>query len=343
LPLNRKDILTLEDMSAAEMELILDTAESLKEILRRDIKKVPTLRGRSVLTLFYEASTRTRTSFELAGKYMSADTVNVAAKTSAVAKGESLKDTAWTVEAMGIDCIVMRHPVAGAPHFLARICQASVINAGDGMHGHPTQGLLDMFSIRERKGNLKGLKVAIIGDIYHSRVARANMWGLPKMGAEVWASGPSTLLPPGIQRTGVRVTHRVEEALDGADVVMVLRLQLERQKKGLFPSVREYSRLFGIDRRRLSLAADDAILMHPGPMNRGVEVASDVADADYSVITDQVTNGVAVRMAILYLLLGGGADDDAGSAGAGPGGERPAPETSEPQIPHAKTTGGDAR
>jgi len=336
LPLNRKDILTLEDMSPAEIGLILDTAESLKEILGRDIKKVPTLRGRSVLTLFYEPSTRTRTSFELAGKYMSADTVNIATSTSAVAKGESLKDTAWTVEAMGIDCIVMRHPVAGAPHFLARICQASVINAGDGMHDHPTQGLLDMFSIRERKGRLEGLKVAIIGDIYHSRVARANIWGLPKMGAEVWLSGPSTLLPPEIERTGARVTHRVEEALEGADVVMVLRLQLERQKKGLFPSVREYSRLWGIDRRRLALAADDLILMHPGPMNRGVEIASDVADAEYSVIVDQVTNGVAVRMAILYLLLGGGAEAELAAAG-------PPEGTAAAETDETETRGGDAR
>lgn len=318
MPLKRKDILTLEDMDVEEMESVLDTAESLKEILSREIKKVPTLRGRSVLTLFYEPSTRTRTSFEMAGKYMSADTVNIATAASAVVKGETLKDTAWTVEAMGVDCIVMRHPVAGAPHFLARICQASVINAGDGMHEHPTQGLLDMFSIRERKGTLRGLKVAIIGDIFHSRVARSNLWGLGKMGAEVWVAGPSTLIPPEVERTGealsafggrVRATSRVEEAIEGADVVMVLRLQLERQKKGLFPSIREYARLFGVNRRRLALAEDDFILMHPGPMNRGVEIASDVADADYSVIVDQVTNGVAVRMAILYLLLGGAAAD----------------------------------
>ncbi len=318
MSLHRKDILTLEDMKPAEMRLVLDTAESLKEILGRDIKKVPTLRGKSVLTLFYEASTRTRTSFELAGKYMSADTVNIATQTSAVVKGETLKDTAWTVEAMGIDCIVMRHPVGGAPNFLARICQASIINAGDGMHEHPTQGLLDMFSIRERKGNLKGLKVAIIGDIFHSRVARSNIWGLGKMGADLWLSGPSTLIPPGIDRVSetlsgsggqVRVTYRVEEAIEGADVVMVLRLQLERQKKGLFASIREYSRVFGVDSRRLALANDDFILMHPGPMNRGVEISSEVADADYSVITDQVTNGVAVRMAILYLLLGGAGAD----------------------------------
>ncbi len=320
LPLQRKDILTLEDMDVSEMQLILDTAESLKEILTRDIKKVPTLRGKSVLTLFYEASTRTRTSFELAGKYMSADTVNIATQTSAVVKGETLKDTAWTVEAMGIDCIVMRHPVGGAPNFLARICQASIINAGDGMHEHPTQGLLDLYSIRERKGEVKGLKIAIIGDIFHSRVARSNIWGLGKMGAEIWLAGPSTLIPPEVERTGealtghggrVRTTYRVEEAIEGADVVMVLRLQLERQKKGLFPSIREYSRFFGVNRGRLALAKDDFVLMHPGPMNRGVEIASDVADADYSVITDQVTNGVAVRMAILYLLLGATAVDAA--------------------------------
>ncbi|RJQ11606.1 MAG: aspartate carbamoyltransferase catalytic subunit [Bacillota bacterium] len=329
--LRRKDILTLEDMDVEEMTTVLDTAESLKEILSRDIKKVPTLRGKSVLTLFYEASTRTRTSFELAGKYMSADTVNIATTTSAVVKGETLKDTAWNVEAMGIDCIVMRHPVAGAPHFLARLCQASVINAGDGMHEHPTQGLLDMFSIRERKGRLVGLKVAIIGDILHSRVARSDIWGLGKMGAEVWVAGPPTLVPPEVERMGpafggrLRATHRVDEAIEGADVVMVLRLQLERQKKGLFPSIREYSRVFGVNRARLALAKDDFILMHPGPMNRGVEIASDVADADYSVILEQVTNGVAVRMAILYLLLGGSESPVqavAGPSGGGPTGAR---------------------
>jgi aspartate carbamoyltransferase catalytic subunit len=320
LALRRKDILTLEDMSVQEMQAILDNASSFKEILGRDIKKVPTLRGKSILTLFYEASTRTRTSFELAGKYLSADTVNIATTTSAIVKGETLKDTAWTVEAMGIDCIVMRHPVAGAPHFLARICQASIVNAGDGMHEHPTQGLLDMFSIAERKGRLKGLKVAIIGDIFHSRVARSNIWGLGKMGADVWLAGPSTLIPPEVERMGetfgsrggrLRVTCRVEEAIEAADVVMVLRLQLERQKKGLFPSIREYARLFGVNRRRLALAKEDFILMHPGPMNRGVEIASDAADADYSVIVDQVTNGVAVRMAVLYLLLGGGGGEEA--------------------------------
>ncbi len=320
MALRRKDILTLEDMSVQEMQAILDNASSFKEILGRDIKKVPTLRGKSILTLFYEASTRTRTSFELAGKYLSADTVNIATTTSAIVKGETLKDTAWTVEAMGIDCIVMRHPIAGAPHFLARICQASIVNAGDGMHEHPTQGLLDMFSIAERKGRLKGLKVAIIGDIFHSRVARSNIWGLGKMGADVWLAGPSTLIPPEVERMGetfgsrggrLRVTCRVEEAIEAADVVMVLRLQLERQKKGLFPSIREYARLFGVDRRRLALAKDDFILMHPGPMNRGVEIASNAADADYSVIIDQVTNGVAVRMAVLYLLLGGGGGEEA--------------------------------
>ena len=320
MALRRKDILTLEDMSVQEMQAILDNASSFKEILGRDIKKVPTLRGKSILTLFYEASTRTRTSFELAGKYLSADTVNIATTTSAIVKGETLKDTAWTVEAMGIDCIVMRHPIAGAPHFLARICQASIVNAGDGMHEHPTQGLLDMFSIAERKGRLKGLKVAIIGDIFHSRVARSNIWGLGKMGADVWLAGPSTLIPPEVERMGetfgsrggrLRVTCRVEEAIEAADVVMVLRLQIERQKKGLFPSIREYARLFGVDRRRLALAKDDFILMHPGPMNRGVEIASNAADADYSVIIDQVTNGVAVRMAVLYLLLGGGGGEEA--------------------------------
>ncbi|MCL6580855.1 MAG: aspartate carbamoyltransferase catalytic subunit [Firmicutes bacterium] len=330
MTLARKDILTLEDMEVREIETLLDTAASLKEILDRDIKKVPTLRGRSVLTLFYEPSTRTRTSFELAAKYLSADTVNIATTTSAVVKGETLKDTAWTVEAMGVDCIVMRHPVSGAPHFLARLCQACVINAGDGMHEHPTQGLLDMFTIREVKGKLAGLKVAIIGDILHSRVARSNIWGLGKMGAEVWLAGPTTLMAPGVERVGevlasyggsVRTTHRVEEAIEGADVVMVLRLQLERQKKGLFPSIREYARRFGVDRRRLSLAKEDFILMHPGPMNRGVEIASDVADADYSVILDQVRNGVAVRMSVLYHLLGGAPMEVPAAGQTPPGGE----------------------
>jgi len=304
--LKSRHILALEEMPREDMELILDTAQSMKEIIYRPIKKVPTLRGKTVVTLFYEPSTRTRTSFELAAKYMSADTVSIATATSSVQKGETLKDTARTLQVMGSDCVIMRHPVSGSCHFLARVLDVPVINGGDGMHEHPTQGLLDMFTMREKKGRLEGLRVAIIGDIYHSRVARSNIWGLKKMGASVVVSGPPTLLPPEIERMGVEATTRVEEAVRDADVVMVLRLQLERQQRGLFPSAREYSRLWGITRERLDLAKPDALLMHPGPMNRGIEISSEVADSPQSTIEEQVTNGVAVRMAILYLLLGGG-------------------------------------
>ena len=304
--LRSHDMLGLREMTAEEMTLILDIAESMKEIIGRDIKKVPTLRGRTVVTLFYEPSTRTRTSFELAGKYLSADTVNITTSTSAVVKGETLKDTARTLEMMGTDVLIMRHPVSGSCHLLARVLDCPVINAGDGMHEHPSQGLLDLFTIRQKKGRIAGLKVAIIGDIYHSRVARSNIWGLSRLGAEVTVAGPSTLLPPQADAMGVKVTSRVDEALEGADVVNVLRLQLERQRGGLFPSIREYSRIFGVNRERLSRAHPDVLLMHPGPMNRGVEISSDVADSAHSSIEEQVTNGVAVRMAILYLILGGG-------------------------------------
>ncbi len=304
--LKSKHVLGLREMEAEEINLVLDTADSMKEIIGREIKKVPTLRGRTLVTLFYEPSTRTRTSFELAGKYMSADTVNIATTTSAVVKGETLKDTARTLEMMGTDVLVMRHPISGSCHLLARTVSCSVINAGDGMHEHPSQGLLDLYTIRQKKGKIAGLRVAIVGDILHSRVARSNLWGLTKLGAEVVVTGPSTLLPPAAQELGVRATSRVEEALEGADVVNVLRLQLERQKGGLFPSIREYSRMFGVNRERLALAKPDVLLMHPGPMNRGVELSSEVADSVYSSINEQVTNGVAVRMALLYLLLGGG-------------------------------------
>lgn len=301
-----KDILSIEEMSRKDIETILDTADSMKEIIYRPIKKVPTLRGKSVVTLFYEASTRTRTSFELAAKFMSADTVSIATATSSVQKGETLKDTARTLQVMGIDCAIMRHPVSGSTRFLARVLDVPVVNAGDGMHEHPTQALLDMMTMRERKGRLDGLNVAIVGDIFHSRVARSNIWGLGKMGAHVSVCGPGTLLPPEIERMGVRSALRVEEAIEGADVVMVLRLQLERQQRGLFPSAREYARLWGITRQRLALARPDALLMHPGPVNRGIELATEVADCPQSTIEQQVTSGVAVRMAILYLLLGGG-------------------------------------
>ncbi len=308
----RRHLLGLEDLEAAEILQVLDTAESMGEIMARDIKKVPTLRGRAVLTLFYEPSTRTRNSFELACKYLSADTVSVTAAQSSVVKGETLKDTALNCERMGIDAIVIRHPAAGAPHLLARAVRAAVINAGDGMHEHPTQGLLDLFTIRQKKGRIAGLRVAIVGDVLHSRVARSDAWGLTKLGAEVRLAGPLTLLPPGTAGdrvpgfpAGVRAFTMVEEALDGADVVIALRIQKERQDRGLFPSTSEYARFWGINRRRLALAAPDVLLMHPGPVNRGVELDSDVADGVHSSIYEQVANGVAVRMAVLYLLLGG--------------------------------------
>jgi len=306
--LKGKDILGLQDITAEEIELILQTAISFKEILGRQIKKVPTLRGRSIVTLFYEPSTRTRTSFELAAKIMSADVSSIAPSTSSVVKGESLKDTILTLRSMKPDVFIMRHSASGAPHFVARLIPESVINAGDGMHEHPTQGLLDMMTILENKGRLAGLTVAIVGDILHSRVARSNMWGLTKMGAKVRFVGPKTLIPPEAEHLPVKVCTNVEDGIKGADVVNVLRIQLERMKTGMFPSVREYSKLYGITRERLKLAKDDVIVMHPGPMNRGVEIMPDVADSDISMVTTQVTNGVAVRMALLYLLIGGTED-----------------------------------
>lgn len=302
-----KDLIGLRDMPAERIKLILDTAVPMKEIIRRQIKKVPTLRGRTVVTVFYEASTRTRTSFELAAKYLSADTVTIAAAASSVSKGESLKDTARTIAAMGADAVVLRHPMAGAAELLARTVDAAVINAGDGAHEHPSQALLDLFTVREKKGRLEELKVAIIGDIMHSRVARSDIWGFTRMGAEVRLAGPATLLPPGLEKMGARVCSSVEEALMDADVVIVLRIQLERQQQGLFPGLREYARLFGINRERLRLAAPGAVVMHPGPMNRGIEISPEVADGLQSAINEQVNNGVAVRMALLYLLTGGGA------------------------------------
>lgn len=303
----RRHLLGLEDLSREEIEIVLDTADSMKDILARPIKKVPALRGRAVLTLFHEPSTRTRVSFELAGKYLSADTVSVSAAASSAAKGETLADTALNVERMGVDAIVLRHPAAGAPHQLARCVRVSVINAGDGMHEHPTQGLLDLFTIRERKGRVAGLKVAIVGDVLHSRVARSDAWGLTRLGAEVCLAAPATLLPPGGEGfpPGVRLHTRLEPALEGADVVIALRIQQERQERGLFPSLNEYARFWGITSQRLDLAAPDALVMHPGPVNRGVELASDVLDGPRSVVLDQATGGVAVRMAVLYLLLGG--------------------------------------
>jgi aspartate carbamoyltransferase catalytic subunit len=303
--LRSRHLLGIAELESSEIELILDTALAMKEIGTRSIKKVPTLRGRTVVNLFFEASTRTRLSFELAEKRLSADTLGVTTVGSSVTKGETLADTARTLEAMAPDVIVLRHGSSGAPHQLARVCRASIINAGDGMHEHPTQALLDAFTIIERKGRLAGMRVAIVGDLLHSRVLRSNVLLLGKMGADVGVCGPPTLLPLGLDRLGVRVTSSLDEAIDGADVVMMLRVQHERMHGLFLPSLREYFTLFGLTPARLAHAAPDAIVMHPGPMNRGVEIDSAVADGPWSVILDQVANGVAVRMAVLYLLAGG--------------------------------------
>ncbi len=303
--LRRKDLLGIAELSAEEITLVLDTAVAMKEISSRPIKKVPALRGKTVVNLFFEPSTRTRTSFEIAEKRLSADTLNIAASTSSVVKGETLADTVHNIEAMSPDLLVVRHSSSGACHFLSRICQSGVINAGDGMHEHPTQALLDAFTIRERKQRLAGLKIAICGDLLHSRVLRSNVLLLTKMGADVWLCGPPTLVPVGFAQTGVRITSSVDEAVEGADAVMMLRIQLERMLGGYFPSLREYFTVFGMTPERVRRAKPDVLIMHPGPMNRGVEIASEVADGPYSVILDQVANGVAVRMAILYLLSGG--------------------------------------
>jgi len=301
----KKDLLTIADLSRDEISLILDTAEAMREIGERPIKKVPTLRGKTVVNLFYEPSTRTRTSFEIAEKRLSADTLNIAVSTSSVQKGETLADTALNIEAMAPDMIVLRHASSGACHLLARLCRSRIINAGDGMHEHPTQALLDAFTIREHKRRLEGLKVTIVGDLLHSRVLRSNVRLLTMLGAEVWASGPRTLIPVGLDQLGVRVSTSVDEAVAGADVIMILRIQLERMQSAFLPSSREYFNTFGLTRPRVALARPDVIIMHPGPMNRGIEIASDVADGPYSVILEQVANGVAVRMAVLYLLLRG--------------------------------------
>ncbi len=299
-----KDLLTLEELTAAEIQMILDTASSLKEVSTRSVKKVPALRGRTVVLFFQEPSTRTRVSFELAAKRMSADILNVQTASSSLVKGETLIDTVKTLEAMTIDAIVVRHSCSGVPQMLSNVLKASVINAGDGSHEHPTQGLLDLFTIREHKGKIEGLTVTIVGDVAHSRVARSNIHGLTKLGARVRVCAPPTLIPMGIEKMGVEVFHDLDKALDGTDVVYVLRLQLERQKKNLFPTIREYSMLYGMTNERLKRAKKGAIVMHPGPMNRGVEISSGVADGPASVIDEQVTNGVAVRMAVLYLLQG---------------------------------------
>ena len=301
----KKDLLGIADLDRDEIYRILDTAEAMREIGERPIKKVPTLRGKTVVNLFYEPSTRTRTSFEIAEKRLSADTLNIAVAASSVLKGESLADTALNIEAMAPDMIVLRHASSGACHLLSRICRSRIINAGDGMHEHPTQALLDAFTIRQHKQRLEGLKVAIVGDLLHSRVLRSNVLLLTKLGADVWLSGPPTLLPPGISRLGVHVSTSVEEAVADADVIMMLRIQQERMQGAYFPSLREYFNVFGMTATRVSRAKPDVIIMHPGPMNRGVEIASDVADGPFSVILEQVANGVAVRMAVLYLLAGG--------------------------------------
>ena len=303
--LKSKHILGLEGISKKEINFILDTAVSFKEILERPIRKVPTLRGLTVVNLFYEASTRTRISFELAEKRLSADLVNFSTNTSSVQKGETLKDTVKNIEAMKIDMVVVRHSVPGVPHFIANCVDSSVINAGDGAHEHPTQALLDLLTLREKYKNLEGLKVVIVGDILHSRVVRSNIWGLSAMGAEVAVCGPSTLMPVEMEKMGVEVFSDLDKALEGRDVVMALRIQLERQKGGLLPSLREYTNLFGITREKLKRLNKNFTIMHPGPINRGIEITPEVADGPYSVILDQVTNGVAVRMAILYLLSGG--------------------------------------
>lgn len=305
----KKDLLGIKQLEPEEINLVLETSETFKEISTRPIKKVPTLRGRTVVHLFYEPSTRTRTSFEIAAKRLSADTFNISASTSSIVKGETLLDTARNLEAMNPDVIVLRHSAAGAPHLLARHVQAAVINAGDGMHEHPTQALLDLLTIKDKKGTIAGQTVAIIGDIAHSRVARSNIWALTKMGARVLVAGPTTMIPHDLDKLGVEVFYRPEDVIPKADVIMMLRIQLERQGQMLLPSLREYARVFGLNEEKLSQAKPDVLIMHPGPINRGVEISPAVADGPYSVILDQVNNGVAVRMALLYLLIGGEKDE----------------------------------
>ncbi len=307
----KKDLLGIADLSPEEIYRILDTAEAMREIGEREIKKVPTLRGKTIVNLFYEPSTRTRTSFEIAEKRLSADTLNVAVAASSVLKGETLADTAMNIEAMAPDMIVIRHASSGASHLLSRICKSRIINAGDGMHEHPTQALLDAFTIRQHKKRIEGLKVVIVGDLLHSRVLRSNVLLLTMLGADVWVTGPPTLIPRGIERLGVKISTAVDEAVRDADVIMMLRIQQERMQGAFFPSLREYFNVFGMTAARVKRAKQDVIIMHPGPMNRGVEIASEVADGPYSVILEQVANGVAVRMAVLYLLAGGVEDEAA--------------------------------
>ncbi|HKE60594.1 MAG TPA: aspartate carbamoyltransferase catalytic subunit [Pyrinomonadaceae bacterium] len=308
----RRHLLGIRELSAGEITHLLDTAETFRDISRREIKKVPALRGRTVINLFFEPSTRTRTSFEIAAKRLSADAINVSISNSSVTKGETLLDTARNLEAMAPDCIVIRHSLAGAPQHLARMCNSPIVNAGDGAHEHPTQALLDALTIREHKGRIAGLKIAIIGDILHSRVARSNIYLLTKLGATVSVAGPGTLVPTEfaeLVEAGLRVENSIRDAINGADVVMILRIQRERQDAAFFPSMREYAVHYGLQPQHLQRAAPDVIVMHPGPMNRGVEISSEIADGSRSLILDQVTNGVAVRMAVLYLLAGGSHHD----------------------------------
>ena len=307
LSLKGRDVLGLEDFSTEEIRLVLSTAREMKNIVGRDIKKVPALRGKAIVTLFYEPSTRTRTSFELAGKYLGADVVNITASASSIVKGESLRDTLYTIEAMGVDAIVMRHKAEGAAAYAAKAVSPVIINAGDGAHAHPSQGLLNLYTIEENKGKLAGLKVALLGDVLHSRVARSDIQGMRKMGMDVHIAGPRTLLPRFLrEEEGVTIHDRVEDALEGADVVEVLRIQLERMKGGLFPSTREYARIYGLSEERLALAKEDALVLHPGPMNKGWEISESVAYGVQSRIQEEVKNGVAVRMALFTLVLMGG-------------------------------------
>lgn len=304
-----KDILGLRELSVEQINYVLDTAKVCKDIFGRDLKKMPTLRGKTVVTLFFEPSTRTRTSFEIAGKWMSADVVNLTVSSSSVVKGESFVDTARTIEAMGADVIIIRHSLAGTPQLLAESVRSHVINAGDGAHEHPTQGLLDLFTIREKKGGFKDLNVVLVGDALHSRVIKSNIWGLTKLGAKVTIVAPPTLVPKGLESLGVKVETDLDKALADADVVNIMRIQLERQTKAYFPTLREYSKLFGVNSERLAKAKPDLLVMHPGPANLGVEISEEVSLNHQSAITEQVTNGVAVRMALLYLLTGGGSKD----------------------------------
>ncbi len=310
MSLKRKDFLGLYDVSKEEINEILDTAVAMKDILTRTVKKVPTLRGKTVINLFYEPSTRTKFSFNLAAKRLSADVMSISKSSSSIAKGESLLDTAKTMEVMGADVVVIRHSAPGAAKFLADNISASVLNAGDGAHAHPTQALLDIYSIKEKLGEIAGLKVLIVGDIAHSRVARSNIWGLNKLGAEVAVAGPQTLIPREIEKMGVKVYSDLDRALENVDVVNILRIQMERQESGLFPSIREYREIYGMDAERLERIGKKAMIMHPGPMNRGIEIESSVADSPQSVITEQVKNGVAIRMALLYLLAGREIDNE---------------------------------